>query len=256
MRFRGVFIPFWCAAWLTVSHVAWTAEDTPAQRAERHLQRGMRAFQQERFAEARRELQESYAEDPRPELLYAIAQTYRHEGQCREAIQYYARFLGTHPPAADADASRTNQERCRKRLEAVASVRKPEPEAARGEDKESPMPEGARTEWWTDWFGHALVGAGLVGVGTGSVVLATARKDTDHYNDAGNLDRFIAERADAEAAARRQRIGAATLGVGGALVVGAVVRYVYVAAARHSEPPPVSVQVGGGGAVATWTGRF
>ena len=51
-------------------------------------------YQAGRFREAVPEFKAAYELDPKPALLFNIAQSYRKSGQPREAIEYYDRYLG------------------------------------------------------------------------------------------------------------------------------------------------------------------
>ncbi|HET7544434.1 MAG TPA: tetratricopeptide repeat protein [Polyangiaceae bacterium] len=58
---------------------------------------GLAHFGRGEYAEAMRDLERAYQSYPAPELLYDIAQAARLQGECAQAMNFYARFLATHP---------------------------------------------------------------------------------------------------------------------------------------------------------------
>jgi hypothetical protein len=64
-------------------------------------ERGMTHFHAKDFAQARQEFLAAYAIQAEPTVLFAIAQTYRFEGNFKEAIAWYQKFLGDSKAAHD-----------------------------------------------------------------------------------------------------------------------------------------------------------
>lgn len=71
--------------------------DDPKEEAQRQFGLASAAHKDGRFHDALNALMVAYSFDPRPELLYAIAQVHVKLGQCPQAILYYQRFLASHP---------------------------------------------------------------------------------------------------------------------------------------------------------------
>jgi tetratricopeptide (TPR) repeat protein len=76
-----------------------------AQDFKTHYDLGLALYQAQKFEEAIPEFKAAYDLDPKPQLLFNIAQAYRKAGHPREAIQYYDRYLGAEP-RLDTDTRR------------------------------------------------------------------------------------------------------------------------------------------------------
>src|SRR5262247_1410759 len=78
------------------------------------------------------DLAEAYHLDPRPELLYAMAQTEGELGDCAGAIAHYKRFLDTNPSAKAREAAEKAKAACEQKLgissEATTPTTPPPPE--------------------------------------------------------------------------------------------------------------------------------
>src|SRR5262245_53535121 len=68
-------------------------------RAREHLERGLRLYDAQKYAEAIAEFQAGYEIDAQPEFLYAMGQAERLNGDCRRAIAAFEAFLRTGPSA-------------------------------------------------------------------------------------------------------------------------------------------------------------
>jgi tetratricopeptide (TPR) repeat protein len=76
-----------------------------AQDFKTHYDLGLALYQAQKFDEAIPEFKAAYDIDPKPQLLFNIAQAYRKAGHPREAIQYYDRYLSVNP-GIDTDTRR------------------------------------------------------------------------------------------------------------------------------------------------------
>lgn len=76
-----------------------------AQDFKTHYELGLALYQAQKFDDAIPEFKAAYDLDPKPQLLFNIAQAYRKAGHPREAIQYYDRYLGAEP-RLDTDTRR------------------------------------------------------------------------------------------------------------------------------------------------------
>ncbi|MCA9706227.1 MAG: hypothetical protein KDK70_10295 [Myxococcales bacterium] len=190
------------------------------------VEQARQRFEQGRFAEAAALLADLYAIDPRPEYLYSRGQALRLAGNCQEAIGALDAFLATSPPQSDVEDAEHWIARCREHLGAT------EPEAPPAIAPE-PTPPSSPTQapdepprWHRDPLAGSLLGLGLVGMGTGAGLVggafAMARADAPPgEGQAAHVERQ--RRVDRLATA-----GWSTLGVGSALVVGAIVRWAVV----------------------------
>lgn len=200
-----------------------------------------------------------------PAILYSWAQSERLRGHCTEAAALYDRFVDegqTPPPSYDTELLRAqwsnmlaNAERQREACRAPTTTR-PEPVATPVPTPiattTEPPPDAAPTDvtptasrsprpWWRDAAGWSLAGTGAAALvaGVALVVVADARdRDADALGSHGAFDDAI-DRAIVE-----QRAGFGLLGVGGALVLGGILRFAVVARRSARAARPVAVDLG------------
>jgi hypothetical protein len=194
------------------------------------------AFNEERFEEAARLLEKAYLIEPKAELLYPWAQAERMQGNCKMAIDLYQRFLDAGVKGQFAEAAKQNIERCREEVEAAEEPVEEEPvEEEPAVDEERPEPkrvpdqeprDAKARKWYADPAGGVLFAVGIVGVGVGGGLLGAAMSTADKAPDAGGNADYEAQR---DRATTLRNAGAAVLAIGGALLIGAVVRYAVVA---------------------------
>ena len=190
--------------------------------------RALKGFETRDYAAAIRDLDAGFALDPRREFLFAEAQAKRLSGDCRGAVVLYQRFLTTHPPVLQIDATQIALARCAQEL-----AKKPEVVIV---TPPPPPPRAAPTRWTRDPWGLGLTGAGLaaLGVGLGFLVAGEiARSDAD---TAHTYPVFVSRWSTAST---RLDVAIGALAIGGALVAAGVGRFVLVR--RHAR-----------GAVAFW----
>ena len=70
-----------------------------------HYELAMALYQAQKFEEAVPEFKAAYEREPKPGLLFNIAQCYRKAGHPREAVDYYDRYLSSEP-RMDTDTRR------------------------------------------------------------------------------------------------------------------------------------------------------
>ncbi len=226
--------------------------DPMSPEARAHLERGTAAYQAGDYALAISELEAGVAIDADPAFLYALGQAYRKNGDCAHAVERYLAFLATHPPEADAAHARANITACPtpKHEEPVAPPAPPSPPPPPPVvvHRDPPRPPPERAPFYRDVPGDLLAGGGLVGLGAGVTYFVLGERDASAANSAPTL----AKLQQLSAASDRERtIGTFATIAGGALAVGAVVRYVMVA-----REPAVSLHVTSTSASAVWSGRF
>src|SRR6476660_9887663 len=69
-------------------------------------------FEVQEYAEAEAELKEAYKIDPRPEIMYALAQAQRMNGECDKAIISYKNFLRSNPAETQRKLAEDNIATC------------------------------------------------------------------------------------------------------------------------------------------------
>jgi tetratricopeptide (TPR) repeat protein len=215
--------------------------------ARAQFDRGVAAYTKGDYATATEALGASFVLEADPETLFAWAQTERKLGHCERAIELYTKLLAMDLPAENKQAIDVQIDECKAVL-AEEQQREPAPVV-------TPPPEPASfahaegRAWWKDPVGGALVGAGVVGLGLGTVFLVqghSAEADKDGAATYAEYQRL------ADRATSRGRLGVIGLVAGGALVAGGIVWYV---TREPTEPTLTTLLLPSGGGVAV-SGRF
>ena len=228
-----------------------------------HFQRAQEAFDAEDYAAAIPELKSAYALEPNPLLLYAWAQAERFNGDCRRALELYKRYLETGPADKQRQLAEANIVDCEAELgedattvggDTTGDTTSDATGATTGDTTGDPTgngppkpPKGPGSDepptkpWYKDWLAPTLGGAGLAAAGTGAALVALAVKQANESADAvtemDHLDQ-------ADAAQGKNAAGWVLIGVGGALLVGAAVRYALLATGpRKSNTPKGQARV-------------
>ena len=84
------------------------ASSASAQAAKQHFMAGQSYYQQGRYEKAIEEFEEAYRLDPKPLLLYNIAQSHEKLGNLKEAVEYLEKFLKEDP---DTDQKKSLQDK-------------------------------------------------------------------------------------------------------------------------------------------------
>ena len=187
------------------------------------------AWEAERWDEASARYAALYAETRNPVHLYAQAQSERFAGHCETALPLYRHLLDDDvlADASTVEAANANIATCEAQLPAKpepAPAPAPKPPIDAAPDR-APEREPARP-WHRDPAGGALVGVGLAMVAGGAVLLGIAPATADRARaseDDGDYGKGL-ERARAEIIA-----GSVIAGIGGALLVSGIVRWVVLA---------------------------
>ncbi|MGN6104722.1 MAG: tetratricopeptide repeat protein [Kofleriaceae bacterium] len=204
-----------------------------------------------KFAEALQELSIAYTLDPRPELLYGIAQLHFQLGDCDQATTFYERFLSTRPGETAAAAAR----------EAITGCKLRSAEPARGTLEGDappigqPLPPGPspaaaeRPRWYMDKAGLSLIGGGVVLGIAGLWTYDSALGDLDEAEAA----KSYGEHADLVDSAHGKRVYAVIFG---GVAVAATGVGVYRLIRRRAESRALAIVPTGDGGMVTWLGRF
>jgi tetratricopeptide (TPR) repeat protein len=239
---------------LAVAPGAARGDDLPmAPAAHEHLQKGLEAYKAKDYDTAVAEFEAGYAIEPRKEFLFAWAQAERLRGRCEQAIDLYGKFIAAGATPAQEKAARANIDRCKELL----AVRPPPAEEKSAPEPATSVPppppprdegQGGAT-WWRDPWGAGLVGVGVVGIGMGLGYHFAAGTSQDAADRAATYDDFA---HFSEQAADRRTVAAVSMGVGGAFIVGGVVRYVIVSKRKKPASVDVGVAPASGGGAAVW----
>ena len=228
---------------------------TRAHTADAHLRRGLERYAARDYEGAIAEFKAGYALEPRRDFLFAMGQAERLSGDCPSAIVYYRRFLARTPNHRQRQAAWDNLRRCQRALSsgpghtdptAVLFADDTPPPAI---TKPPPAPV-ARPAWYRDPVAGALLVIGVVMVGVGGGFLRAAGSAEANAGHATTYQQYA---ADMSTAGQRRSIGVATIAAGGALLVGAVYRYI---TGRATATEKLAVGVSGTGAAVSFGGSF
>ncbi len=188
------------------------------------------ANEEGRHADASAGFARVYAETGDTRYLYAQATVEREGGRCGLALPLYEEFIAKEPheDTVGAVLALGFVQRCRDEL-GLDEPRPSPPLPALGELNEpSPSfpPPAPPRPWYRDPWGGALVGLGLAGAAAGGVLVGVGFRRADAASNASDDRAFGDEIDDAQTLSTA---GGAVLGVGGALLIGGVVRWIVVA---------------------------
>jgi tetratricopeptide (TPR) repeat protein len=236
--------------------------------AKKLVKEATKLYNVQQFAEAAETYQKAYLLDPQPAYLYAVAQSQRQAGDCAHALQTYQAFLRTQPAEGERDKAQKNIERCEQEIRDKEAAVKPEeiappepppppppPPVVEKVAPPPPPPPPPAPEGKSYLAGHVMLGLGLGAIAGGVYFLRDGRQAIDDHNNAITYDAFIDGQSNADKARTKQRIGAAAIGGGSALVLGAVLFYV-LHSRGGDEEPQVSAAVAPGSATLTLSGSF
>ena len=237
-----------------------SADDGPSDSEARKLYAsGLDKFNEGDHDGAMNDFQASFDLEANPLSLYGLAQATNKAVGCRKAVKHYRRFSKMVDEGSQAyDVALQAIAECADKMAAEAEEEEEEelpPDPVPVPD--DPPPDTTEDEgpppdkpWHRDALGGTLVGVGLAGTVTGIALIAASY--VDENNPCGTYGCFDEqlERID------RVRIaGAVVTGVGGALLIGGVVRWVVVARKQRrsaSVVPAVGPRFTG----VTVSGRF
>ncbi len=208
--------------------------------AEELYELGMAHFRARGFSEAARAFEAALALDPRPEILFALAQATRLSGDCPAARPLYQRFLATEPPPHQVEATRIALARCEGRAPPPGPVVAPLP--APPAVQAAAVPRQPQARWWADPLGGALAGAAVLSLGAGVGLLVAARLADGEHREALAYPRANERRA---AAQNRQRWAAVALLSGAALGVGAAGRWWWLGGSAGGPAGRAALALGG-----------
>lgn len=202
---------------------------SPSRTAKPHVDAGVQAYNSADYKTAIAEFEIAYGIDADPVILYAWAQAHRLAGNCDKALELYRRYLETKPTETQIAAAKTGMQLCVTRAPPPQTTSEPDLPRSESPQLEPEQPPAARSPWYKDALGGGLVIGGVASAAIGTTFLIMSNRSADAATDAPTRDEFL-EHLDA--ATRRRRIGIVGVGLGSALVVAGVVRYI----TRRDEP--------------------
>ncbi len=178
------------------------------------------------------DLAEAYHLDPRPDLLYAMAQIEIELGDCGGAIAHYKAYLATNPSQKARDAAEKSKAACEVKLgitpDTTTTTTEPKAippthvEAIRPVPPPEPATTTVRRPFYKDGLGDGLAAGAIVVGAAGGFLYLKARGDIDDSETAATLQAHD----DLVSKAHDLRLYAVIAGsVGGALAIGAIVRW-------------------------------
>lgn len=223
---------------------------------------GNAKFEQQDFEGALEDFEASYKRERHPVTLGAMAQATNKLYGCRKAVPLFREL--SRMVEQDSAAYEWAQEAivyCADKM-VEEDDRPPPPEFVEtpedDEDDDVLEPEGEtigaddgeERPWFKDPLAAVLVGVGAIGVGTGVGLLA--RAGVEEGEPAANYEKFVQQTDRVE----KMRIaGAVVAGVGGALLIGGVVRWAVLGARQNARPRASAMMLDRGGGV-VFSGRF
>jgi tetratricopeptide (TPR) repeat protein len=179
------------------------------------FKQGIDAYKAGKYNDAITALTKSYKLDPKPEALFALAQSERLAGKCDAAVKHYRKMLDSSTDLNTAKLVETNLALC-ETIEGV-DKKKEDPKQTQVETKTV-----VKTVPHTDRLATSLFAGGMLGIGAaGGLYIAsrTARSDAGH---ARTFDDYqtLTDRAD-----RDQLMSFIVGGLSAAAIAGAVVKW-------------------------------
>jgi hypothetical protein len=233
-----------------------------ADEATDHLDKGTRYYNVQDWPNALTEYKAAYVLDPRPETLWAIAQTQRQAGDCRAAILTYKAYLrGASTAGANAadqwiKQCEANIEAQRKAAEeATKPVEPPQVHApAQPVTPVAAHPTGPaeHRSALLDPLGDVLGVIALAGVGAGGWYLVRGNSDMTASSAKPTYQLYDKAVDDART---EQHIGAYAL-IGGTVFAGLAVWRFLAVRSRSETPPAVAVTPLAGGLAIGYGGSF
>lgn len=222
-----------------------------------HADAAAQAAARKEYDTAINHLKAAYAIEPKPSLLYAWAQCERLAGNYRAAISLYEAFLEQNPDGDVANQARTNLIDARaKALEKRPEADPPKDETADEADPPPPPPETdtpGKSPVAGEWLAPTLLGVGAAVAVTGGVLMGIA---SGRVSDSANAPTEQGYFNELDGGRNLYYGGAATLGAGGLIIVGGVIRYVLVARKGRRSNTQTSAMVTPRGFGLTLSGRF
>ena len=244
--------------------------------ADDHLARGLAFYEAREFEQAIAEFHAGYQVDPRPELLFALAQAERRSGDCASALIYYQRFLATHPPLQQVRAANRQRASCLAALRSgpahgkqrssdrTRSLAGDSPASLSSQKGQAPAPGSGpvvvmlHSPWYHDALADILIGSSATSIVVGIGFLSASRSAREDASVAATYPEHAMQIGRAE---RYRDWGLVGLASGAALASVAVIRLATRQSRRWLESPlgetsTLSITPSRGGFTIGYGGRF
>lgn len=187
--------------------------------AKAHYDKGAALYEKGEIDAALVELEAANQLEVTAKGCYTLGQALRKKGDCRRAIEQFKCAYDRAPDEKFRDAANFQISRCVREGNVDLA---PKPSVVYVPAPTPTQPLELAPPWYRDTAGGVLLGLGVVASGVGGGLLVHAESRASGIDD---LQGF----RDAQGAGTERMAGAVSLSVGGALLVGSIVRYVIVA---------------------------
>lgn len=204
--------------------------------------RAEEAYKDGRFADAAKAFGEAYEQTGKTNFLFAQAQAERFAGDCHAALTHYDEYLRSDDTSPEGrEEAEGGGEECHEALEArgetwLAPIAEPEPEEPAPLSPEEPLRQDDETDpdeepddrpkWPRDKLAIGLVAGGAVVAGVGFALLGAGVRLDRGAGDAPTERTF---ETDLDRSVVFHRAGIGIAAVGGAVLLGGVIRWAIVA---------------------------
>ena len=251
-------------AWPAAGVAAPKGDASPKDEQARQLyNEGLEASNEQDWDRAVDRFQASFEIEENPLSLFGLAQATRHTAGCRDAVPLYKRFMRMVPEGSQPyDYAREALVDCA--TEMAETEDDPDPDENVDVDPVTPPPDPEQDPieddpprnkkdrpWHRDPLGGVLVGVGAATAAAGGTVMIVA--EVQNNQQAENYG-MLEDRLDRIKVMRIA--GGVVLGVGGALLIGGVVRWAVLGAKQNRGRTAVVPAVGPGHAGFTLFRRF
>lgn len=242
---------------LALAFASTPAEAKPKDpKALEHAVEGNKKFTEGDFEGAREAFEKGYKIEPDPVFLYGMGQALNQLGDCKGAIRKYKKVEES--PVADAELRQLSQAAIYACADKLASEDGDPPPPVDdpvddpieddpieddpvGDPIDDPVTDDNRSKgkkWYLDPLGDSLVAVGLAGTGAGVGLLVAAQLEQD--KEAASYEEFD----ERQRKVRNFRIGGGVAaGVGGALLIGGIVRWVLVGTRQPKDSAAAAARV-------------
>jgi hypothetical protein len=227
-----------------------------ASKARELFKQGIDQYKVQQYDAAAATLAKSYELDPRPDALFAQAQSERLAGRCGDAVVHYQKLLATATDLPTIKAVQANLALCPQQAAPAPVKVEPRPDAPTPATPAAPQTVTTtvvREVPKSDRLATFLFAGGMLAVG-GGVGLYIASKgaldDADHARTLDDHDKFT-DRARTE-----RTFSFVAGGVGVAMIAVAVVRWSRGGGENKTDSPEVSLTPTTSGGVLTFSGAW
>jgi tetratricopeptide (TPR) repeat protein len=231
------------------------AEPTNVERAIGHYKQAKAYQDAGQYAKAAAEYEAAYRDDPRPETLFNIGQSYRLANEREKAIASFKQYLDAQPGGVGADEARRHIATLTKEIEDAKALAAKLPPAgpapvAPGPVRDEPSPRVIRRSPVLRWTGVGSLAGGAAAIGLGVKLGLDARDASTAISQFPDSMWTGEQKRIFEDGQRADRNAIIAYSIGGALAIAGGVMFWY---GSQTRVEPVVTATGAGAGVA---GRF